>query len=514
MTDQRAADEVWAGDADHPSLSWQNRHTRRHGQHRATRPRPSSTALAVPPSPYVDAALRAEVEAVANAVRGTRNDTLKAAAFNLGQLVAGGHLDEQVVVEQLETAAATAGLGEAERRATIHSGMAAGMKQPRDVPEPRGSMAQVGEVAAAELTGGANGTELLHARLVGTELRTLRARAEARRIFETEQRGEREPFDIGTAAEVLARPATPRDRVEGLMPWEGSTLLAAQRKAGKTTTVLNLARSLLTGEDFLGSLGVRAVDGDVAILNYELPAAQLARWVSEAGVPLQRLHLVNLRGKSNPLADAEDRGRLAAMLRQRGIESLVCDPFSNAYTGVSQNDAGEVSGFLLSLARFARSEVGALDLVLTAHAGWNGERTRGSTALEDWPDSIITLTKDESEQGQGERYIRALGRDVDLDEDRLLFDSDTRRLSLAGAGSRASARSGRRHEDLDRAVLSVIIASPGINGSGLGPALREAGVAFQKGDERKAAGRLAAAGAVVVQAGPRGAHCYHPSVAS
>jgi len=54
--------------------------------------------------------------------------------------------------------------------------------------------------------------------------------------------------------------------------------------------VLNLARSLLTGEDFLGRFPVRRVLGMVAVLNFEVSAGQLARWAFEAGVPAERLY--------------------------------------------------------------------------------------------------------------------------------------------------------------------------------------------------------------------------------
>jgi hypothetical protein len=74
-------------------------------------------------------------------------------------------------------------------------------------------------------------------------------------------------------------------------------------------------------------------------------------------------------------------------------------------------------------------------VVLSADAGWNGERTRGASAIEDWADSIITMTRDDSKDGNGERYLRAIGRDVDLDEDQLTYDASTRTLTLAGTGS-------------------------------------------------------------------------------
>ena len=74
----------------------------------------------------------------------------------------------------------------------------------------------------------------------------------------------------------------------------------------------------------------------------------------------------------------------------------------------------------------------------TVHAGCDGERTRGSTALEDWPDSIVTVTRDPE---TGERFLRAEGRDVDLDEDRLDFDLETGGCGCPARG--IGDRSGR-----------------------------------------------------------------------
>lgn len=351
-------------------------------------------------------------------------------------------------------------------------------------------------------------------RLLAHELRTLRARERAREILAAERRGPLPEIDAGMLDEVLARPPEPPSRINELIPWSASTLLTAQRKTGKTTLVLNLARSLLTGEDFLGRFAVQPLSGPVAMLNYEVSAAQLARWAREVGVPGDRLYLVNLRGWRNPLNDAEDRGALASRLRALGVETVVCDPFGRAYSGASQNDAGEVGGWLTRLDQWARGDVGARDLVLTAHAGWNGERTRGSTALEDWADVILTLTRDDAEDATGERYLRALGRDVDLEEDRLMFDPATRGLSLAGAGSRQAARSDRRIAELRTAVLAVVQARPGIKGAEVERQLRDQGVTFQRGQERQALGALVEGGQLACVTGARNAKHYSASPVS
>jgi hypothetical protein len=244
------------------------------------------------------------------------------------------------------------------------------------------------------------------------------------------------------------------------MPADGGTLVVAQRKTGKTTLMLNLARSLISGEPFLGRFASRPAQGRVAIMNYEVAGAQLGRWANQVGVPDDRLLLVNMRGHRDPLAHGADRALLAEYLRRHGVEALVIDPFGRAYSGASQNDPGEVGAWLVGLDMFTRSEVGARDLILTAHAGWNGERTRGSSALEDWADSIVTMTSGTGTD-KASRYLRAIGRDVSIDEDRLEFDPDSRLLSLTGLGSRQEATHGAKVESLAVAVCDYLEHHPG-----------------------------------------------------
>jgi putative DNA primase/helicase len=87
-------------------------------------------------------ALKDEIAALAAAPKGTRNNALNTAAFNLFQLVAGGGLDENMVRERLFAAAEACGLvaedGAASVHATIESGAKAGREQPRRAPEHNG----------------------------------------------------------------------------------------------------------------------------------------------------------------------------------------------------------------------------------------------------------------------------------------------------------------------------------------------------------------------------------------
>ena len=257
---------------------------------------------------------------------------------------------------------------------------------------------------------------------------------------------------------------------------------------------------------------MRPVVGIVAVLNFEVSAAMLAYWADEHGIDRDRFYQVNLRGRRNPFTHPHDRELLAADLRARGVESLIVDPFGRAYPGKSQNDSGEVGSWLVDLDMFARSEVGAKDVILTAHAGWNGERTRGSSALEDWPDSIITMTRDADDDSL--RFLRAEGRDVDLAEDQLAFDPGTRTLSLAGTGSRKKGKDDRKMADLAVFAVRAAREQPGIGVAGMVAAIRamDDAPSFHEGDVSRAAKRAAGLGHLRLVGGGPGKKTGHFAV--
>ncbi len=300
-------------------------------------------------------------------------------------------------------------------------------------------------------------------RMVRERMLRLRVDSDARVRFDVESRPEAPGFDVATLGEVLARADEPAWRVDQLMPADASTLVVAQHKAGKTTLMLNLVRSLLTGSAFLGELDVDPVEQTVAMLNHEVSGHQIARWAHEAGVPHDRFVLVNLRGRRNPFAHADDRAALAVHLRDAGVETLIVDPFGRAFSGQNQDSASEVGAWLSTLDEFARADVGARDVILTAHAGWDEGRTRGSTALNDWPDAIWTMTKNER---TGERHFKADGRDVSLDKAPLEWH-EGRQLKLLDADARRAQSVFVTQSRMQQEILAVVKESPGCSRRGI-----------------------------------------------
>jgi AAA domain len=368
----------------------------------------------------------------------------------------------------------------------------------RVVPEPEPRRTIADELAADRLL----------AEMVGDMMRRDRAReilAEVR-----ERTHPKPPADAGTVAELLARPEMDVWRIERLLPGGGRMLFTAQRKTGKTTAVGNLARSLLTGAPFLGSFHTNPIRGRIVVLNYEVTGQTFARWMDDAGIPGDRMYVLNLRGCANPLATEAGREELAATVREVGGEILVVDPFGRAYTGKDQNDAALITPWLVSLDRVAEQS-GCAELILTAHAGWNGERTRGSSALEDWPDVIVTMTKD-AETGQ--RYIKAEGRDVDIDEDRLDYHDNTRTYTLTGEGGKAGAAERRKLDVLVAALVDVVTRNPGMGVRAIARAWREEGVAYTNGDEVRASREAVDRGLVTIRGGANNARLHFPNTST
>lgn len=99
---------------------------------------------------YCDAAIKAETDKARSAPSGQRNNTLNEAAFALGQLVGAGWVTEGEIFALLMNAASQSGLGEVESRKTIQSGIRAGFRDPRVLPDSEyGSVDPVEAATAA-----------------------------------------------------------------------------------------------------------------------------------------------------------------------------------------------------------------------------------------------------------------------------------------------------------------------------------------------------------------------------
>lgn len=310
---------------------------------------------------------------------------------------------------------------------------------------------------------------------VAREQRRIEVREEARRRIASEQIGRYElPAEGWTFAQDLAEPR-PENKftVAELHLAGGNTLLTSAFKAGKTTTLLNLARSLADDEPFLGKYEV-ALEGRIAVLNYELAPHTFREWALDIGIKnTDRLApSLHLRGATLPFWLPDVMEEVIAWLRREEVGFLIVDPAARAQRGLveSENDNVGLAAFTDALDALKR-EAGVPDLLLSTHMGRERfeegqERSRGATRLEDWMDVGWYLTAEGGRDGP--RALRAMGRDVDLEAIDLNYRSADRRLTATGQ----TRHQRREDEGAQQVVDALALAGDGVSTEHLKQAIK------------------------------------------
>ena len=118
--------------------------------------------------------------------------------------------------------------------------------------------------------------------------------------------------------------------------WGGNGQINAQKKAGKTTLLVNVGVSLVTRKPFLGRFEVNAEsDCRVMYMNMELTKGQFNKWLKDMEVPDEALkRLVVYHGRENGRLDFNNDAVvdwLITRLRADGISILLMDPLGSFY---------------------------------------------------------------------------------------------------------------------------------------------------------------------------------------
>jgi len=167
-------------------------------------------------NPYVKKAIEGELEAIRSSAIGGRNDRLNVSSFAIGTLVGAGVYDRSEAESALLSTGLQIGLSESECRATIRSGLDAGIEKPRTIPEAW-SKVNPAPVAAASAT-------------------------------QKEEKKERKlptsPSEVATIADLKAAGAKQRWLWEGWIQIGVPNLLAANGGVGKSRLVMDLARRI------------------------------------------------------------------------------------------------------------------------------------------------------------------------------------------------------------------------------------------------------------------------------
>lgn len=279
--------------------------------------------------------------------------------------------------------------------------------------------------------------------LVAGQMRLMRVRREAKQRLDDQERPPPALPPVKSLDTLLAEPDAPiQYRIDQLAPAEGRIMLCAQYKSGKTVLVDNLVRSLTDGDDFLDRFMVSQPARRIVLIDDELSENTLRRWLRDQNITNTAAvaDVVSLRGRLGAFNILDDRcrNRWATRLADLGCDYLVLDCLRPILDALGLDENREAGRFLVAFDTLL-ADAGTADAALVHHMGHQNERSRGDSRLQDWPDAIWRLNREDPNNPTSARYFSAVGRDVSVPEGRLSYDPTTRRLTYA-AGSRGDVK--------------------------------------------------------------------------
>lgn len=292
-----------------------------------------------------------------------------------------------------------------------------------------------------------------------SRLNRVRARAEALKVErEAKEQVEAEeaarlwkpPVREGIATFLAVEPAVPSFHVDGLWPHGGTVVLEAAKKWGKSTMMRNLVESVIGGAAFLNRFRVSAPFARAVVIDMELTHRQAWNYWHGAALRDDQMELWRLRGSAGTMAlrDPRVRGHVVARLRDSGADLVVLDPLGPVLRvcGFEENSNDDV-GRLLDIWDEVLSDAGVTASVIPHHMGHGAERARGASVIGDKADAIWTGTYAVQGEDSGPRFLKARGRDVELESSQVDYDPVTRAMTMSLDPTRRSDVSKSKREE-------------------------------------------------------------------
>lgn len=328
-------------------------------------PGPTTTPSTDGVNRWAAKALQAEVDTLAATLEGSRNDQLNTAAYNLGQIIAGGSLDEDIVRDALRTTARGIGLDDDEITGTLNSGISGGMEHPR---YPKNEPIAVPVVATfVDVNGDPVTEDDLHAH-VFEHLPVLDWQA---------------LWDDTDVEEWIIEPLLPARRLVAIY---------SAPKVGKSLLLLEMAVAVATGRPVLGTTPDRA--RRVLYVDFENdPKADIRERLQAMG------HgpgdLANLKYLSFPHLAALDSEKgseqLMAALAAYECEVVVIDTVSRAISGDENENDTWLAFYRHTGLKLKRAGIA---LVRLDHSGKDEQRgQRGASAKSGDVDAVWRMSK-------------------------------------------------------------------------------------------------------------------------
>jgi len=199
---------------------------------------------------------------------------------------------------------------------------------------------------------------------------------------------------VGIIASRTIDPSEPVEPVSWVVPNFAArgylTVLAGQAGIGKSTLALQLAADVGTSE------------APSLYLDIENGPEHLRRLSAAIGIAPGQVELVDMAGLS--LTDSDTLARLTAEIlgksvatmarhHRLGVPLVVLDSLRRFAPGRSENSSDDMAPYIASLTTLARTTRSAVVLIHHASSKPDAPTLRGSTAIEDQADLVLTLTK-------------------------------------------------------------------------------------------------------------------------
>lgn len=312
---------------------------------------------------YGRTALEREAAMVRGTLPGGRNHALNRAAFSIGQLVADGRLDKTEAYRTLYEAGISAGLTDAEVRATLASGFSGGAAKPR-TPQP-GIYLPFAAARVQDMPPEEQAT-------LGDEVRTNLPRVDWQTLF-----------DDDSPEEWIAEPLIPARRLVALY---------SAPKVGKSLLMLELAVHISRGTDVLGTTPDRP--RRVLYVDFENdPRGDIRERLRAMGFGPKDLDGLDYLSfpRLAALDTAQGGAQLLAATRVYGSEVVMVDTISRAITGL-ENENDTWLNFYRHTGRNLKAE--GIALTRLDHSGKDETRgQRGGSAKSGDVDMVWRMSR-------------------------------------------------------------------------------------------------------------------------
>lgn len=196
--------------------------------------------------------------------------------------------------------------------------------------------------------------------------------------------------------------------IEGFLFRRSVAILYGRRNVGKTFAGLDMALSVATGRvwgqyesyvpgDDEGMAGAEVRQGKVLWIAGEGAygiRSRVASWKAEHGITTAvPLHVHN---GAVEIASEQRVTELCALVAEEGYDLVVIDTLARNSAGLEENSASDMKVFFDRIEKIKNAHDGATVLVIHHQGKGESTESRGSTVIEDSPDSVFRMSGDET----------------------------------------------------------------------------------------------------------------------